>query len=457
MIAAPCRLLHVDLSSGPPPPITLAPPATSLYAVFWWRDIPLGTRRFSAGELPLPSSAVGRLALHAIAPAVGAAVLAQGFRAPLPDGSARKTDDGPPDGAALARFERPLAAVERALADPAEPGPSASLVICTRDRPADLERCLRSLVTIERGFDEIVVVDNGPANPATRAVVARFPGIVYVAEPRPGLSAARNAGVRASRGAIVAFTDDDVIVHPRWPARLRGAFADPAVMAVTGLVLPAELETEAQIAFEFEIGGFGQGFRPIVYGRAFYERMRDWGVPVWRIGAGANMAFRHKAFAAVGLFDERLGAGASGCSEDSEMWYRLLAAGHACHYVPTAVVFHRHRETWDGLRAQVRAYARGHVIALIVQYWNHGDVGNLRRAFLTMPWYYICLLWSGLHGGFGVRHRLMPAEIAGWIAGLRSILSLRYRVAPPAIDGGESVDRASPKRRRGADGHEAEP
>jgi GT2 family glycosyltransferase len=169
------------------------------------------------------------------------------------------------------------------------------------------------------------------------------------------------------------------------------------------------------------------------------------------------MAFRREVFASVGLFDERLGAGASGCSEDSEMWYRLLAAGHSCRYEPTAIVFHRHRETLDGLRSQMRAYARGHVVALFVQYWRHGDAGNLRRAFGQIPRWYLVLLWRGLRGGFGVRQRLLRDEVAGWLAGLGAALRLRRRDAPPTIDGDEAGARVDGEWRAVSTGREAAP
>jgi GT2 family glycosyltransferase len=372
----------------------------------------------------MPESEVREIALRAIAHAVGAVVLPHGFRAPLPEGAARPQDDPPPDAAKISALDAPLAALERAL-DPSAASPSASLVICTRDRPEQLERCLAALTSVGTGFLEIIVVDNGPANPATRAVAERFPGIVYVPEPRTGLSIARNTGVRASRGAIVAFTDDDVIIHPNWPARLRGAFADPATMVVTGLVLPSELETEAQVMFEQELGGFGQGFRPLVYGEEFFSRTRDWGVPVWKLGAGANMAFRREVFDSVGYFDERLGPGASGgCGDDSELWYRILAAGHRCRYEPTAVVFHRHRETWDGMLQQLHSYMHGHVIALFIQYWRHGHTGNVYRALVVLPRYYAFLLLKAFLGRLGARRRLLRTELAGWISGLMASLRM---------------------------------
>jgi SAM-dependent methyltransferase len=132
------------------------------------------------------------------------------------------------------------------------------------------------------------------------------------------------------------------------------------------------------------------------------------------------MGFRREVFDTVGRFDERLGAGASGCSEDSEMWYRVLAAGSRCRYEPAAVVHHYHRADWNDLARQLRDYTRGHVVALFVQYWNHRDWGNLRRVFIALPCYYLWLLKEGCRRGFGPRHRLLPAEFSGWCAGLKA-------------------------------------
>ena len=186
---------------------------------------------------------------------------------------------------------------------------------------------------------------------------------------------------------LIAFTDDDVVVHPGWIGAIREAFVDRGVMAVTGLVLPAELATAAQYAFQTDVLGWGWGYRALDFDRTFFDATKDVGVPAWRLGAGANMAFRREAFDRVGLFDERLGAGASGCSEDSELWYRLLAEGHRCRYWPSAVVLHHHRADWDGLRHQMYSYMRGHVAALFVQFERYRHWGNVYRAFVALPWY----------------------------------------------------------------------
>jgi GT2 family glycosyltransferase len=244
-------------------------------------------------------------------------------------------------------------------------------------------------------------------------------GAVYVAEPRPGLSVARNTGVRAARGRVVAFVDDDTAVHPRWLERLLAGFTGPAVLAVTGLVLPAALDTRAQVVFETTMGGARRGHRPMVFGRDFFAPQVGFGVPVWAIGAGANMAFRREAFERVGLFDERLGAGASGCSEDSELWYRILADGGECRYVPGSVVEHWHRRDMDALRRQAHDYLQGHVAALFVQYANHGHAGNLRRVALTLPKHLLRRTVTELTLGPDARTGVLRAEVAGYLSGLR--------------------------------------
>src|SRR5690606_30811582 len=95
--------------------------------------------------------------------------------------------------------------------------PSVSVVISTADRPDDLRTCLTAL-SAQRyaGRTEIVVVDNRPASGMTPPVVAEFPGVRLVSEPRAGASYGRNAGIHASTGEIIAMTDDDVIAPPEW-------------------------------------------------------------------------------------------------------------------------------------------------------------------------------------------------------------------------------------------------
>jgi GT2 family glycosyltransferase len=128
------------------------------------------------------------------------------------------------------------------------------------------------------------------------------------------------------------------------------------------------------------------------------------------------MTIRREAFKHVGLFDERLGAGTSGCSEDSEFWYRVLAEGWTCRYDPTVVVYHYHRREMESLRQQAYLYMRGHVTALFVQYERYGHWGNLKRIFWVLPRHYARVFFR-IRGRTWSK-RMLIDQIRGCVAGL---------------------------------------
>ncbi len=387
------KIVHVDLDGGTLRSPEPDPRYEGLYVVFWSGGVPVAHRDLLARDLPIPyrDLAVLRHAARRRAPSP-----------PLPQARA------------------------------APPAAAASVVVCTRDRPEILARCLDSLAALTDPPQEIVVVDNAPATAPAREVVGRLPGVRYVVEPAVGLDRARNTGIRESRGEVVAFVDDDVIVHPGWLGGLLHGFTGPSVMAVTGLVLPAELDTEAQLHFETH-WGFNRGYEARTFDAAFFAATRRRTVPIWEIGAGASMAFRREVFTRVGEFDDRLDVGAAGCCGDSELWYRILAEGLTCRYEPSAVAFHRHRRELPALERQIEGYMRGHVASLLVQYEKYGDLGNLLRVFAALPRGYVRMAAKGVAGGFDLRHRLLPAEIRGCVSGLRYYLRHRRprRTAAP--------------------------
>jgi GT2 family glycosyltransferase len=327
----------------------------------------------------------------------------------LPDGSRRTALPDDPAPMPIAQFQA---------------GPTASVVICTRDRPDELARCLASLPRQSYSPAEIIVVDNASRDGRTRQV-AEAAGVIYVREDRPGLDIARNTGAKRAAGEIVAYTDDDVLLHPRWLERLVASFDDPSLGAVTGLVLPGELATEAQLHFE-TYWSFGQGYRRRDFTAAMFAAEPYEVFPVWQIGAGASMAFRRSAIEAVGLFDERLDVGRAGCSGDSEMWYRLLAAGFGCRYEPSAIAFHFHRRAMDGLASQIFHYMRGHSAALLVQYERTNIRANRALALWGKPQWYAGRLFNAF-----VRRRRRPEdrflleEVRGYLSGL--IFYARHR------------------------------
>ncbi|MER6399631.1 glycosyltransferase family 2 protein [Kitasatospora sp. NPDC059973] len=239
---------------------------------------------------------------------------------------------------------------------------TVSVVVCTRDRTEQLRSCLDSLLRTGYPHVEVLVVDNAPRSDATERLVAtRYRDRVrYLREPVPGLARARNRGLAAVHGEVVAFADDDLIIDTGWVGALAGAFgADDRIGCVTGLVLPAELDTPAQAALE-QYGGYSRGFAA-----------RDWSLrdrpddplmrfSVGRFGSGANMAFRTALLRGIGGFDPATGAGTPARGgEELLAFFQMLDAGHTVAYQPDAIVWHRHPRTGDALTRQVFNFGVG--------------------------------------------------------------------------------------------------
>ncbi len=426
MTEQPWTIRHLDLADGV---AELPASDRGVFLVLWWRGLPLGAKALLPAETPFRREQLLDLAAHLIADQLAA-------RGPHAQGPPRAGVDGRAhlplnlEGAATAPL---LDRIDEISTRPPRAAAGLSVVVCTRDRPAMLSDCLASLAAQEAPPGQVVVVDNSPTATA-RAVAEDRPGVTYVHEPRPGLSIARNVGLAAARGEIVAFTDDDVELHADWTQEIVRAFDAPEVDAVTGLVLPASLDTAAQRAFELHLGGFTSRFTPLIFDAGFLAETREMGPQVWRIGAGANMAFRRASLVGLGGFDERLGAGASGCSEDSEFWYRILAAGGVCLYEPRAVVFHHHRRDWKGLRRQHRAYMQGHVAALVAQADRYGAPGDLRRIRRQLPAYFLRTALGGIQTLNGWRLRLLVEEVLGWALGLQYLARPGWRRRTPAAE-----------------------
>ncbi|MBC7688149.1 MAG: glycosyltransferase [Aquabacterium sp.] len=291
-----------------------------------------------------------------------------------------------------------------------------SLIICTRNRAAQLQRCLQNLKALSCLPEEIIVVDNAPTDNATKAITATFDGVKYVKEPRAGLDIARNTGIISALCDIVAFVDDDVIAHPLWAYRIWESFEDSSVAAITGLVIASELDTEAQMIFE-KHWSFNRGYTDQVYDSAFFKATSPTGCPVWEIGAGANMAFRKTVFKTTGLFDELLDAGAAGCNGDSEMWFRILLKGHNIHYTPRAIVFHEHRKDMPGLKKQIFSYMRGFTSAVLIQQQYHPASGYKKfklRGFIRQ--YSKALIKQ--FPAYPLQYKTLLPEIKGVLSGL---------------------------------------
>jgi GT2 family glycosyltransferase len=236
------------------------------------------------------------------------------------------------------------------------------VVLATCRRPERLARTLRTLFAQTYPKLEVLVVDNCPAQPGAAEAVAALddPRVRLLQEPRPGASRARNLGLSAARGELVAFTDDDVDADPDWLGNLVVPFLEDATLGcVTGLILPAQLDTEAEWRFE-QYGGFGKGYLPRTFAVDDEGHGPLYPYNAGLFGSGASAAFRRELITELGGFAEDLGpATAARGGEDLDVYLTVLLAGHRLRYEPAAVVWHELRQDAAHLTRQVHSYGIG--------------------------------------------------------------------------------------------------
>lgn len=193
--------------------------------------------------------------------------------------------------------------------------PNISIVIPTRNRPADIAECIHSVLRA-CDFAELIVVDQSDDRATEQAVATLSdPRLRYLRSALRGATNGRNAGIEASRGEVIAFTDDDCRVSQDWAASIARIFAaDREAAVVCGrVVVPEELAKK----------GYAASFEPEV--REWQGRYpspgHDWGIT-------ANLAARRDVFARIGSFDGLLGPGAPLlCGEETDFLFRVLKAG----------------------------------------------------------------------------------------------------------------------------------
>ena len=234
-----------------------------------------------------------------------------------------------------------------------------TIAVCTRDRPELLRDWLRAAIGLHPPPGEILIVDNAPTSDRTRLLAEEF-GVRYTCEPTPGLDRARDLAWRQTTTQIVAFVDDDARLDRRYVAAVASSFFAPSIGGMTGLTLPFEVRTFYQEMFE-RIEGMGKGFVPKMFGRG----ANAVGFETWRLGAGANMAFRREVLESIGGFDPRLDVGTrTRGGGDLDILYRVLGAGWLIRYEPQALVFHIHREDKAALLKQMVDWGTGYVAYL---------------------------------------------------------------------------------------------
>src|SRR6516162_639294 len=211
---------------------------------------------------------------------------------------------------------------------PAADWPKISVIVCTYNGARTLRECLSALTDLDYPNYEVIVINDGSTDDT--AAIARDYSVRLIRQPNKGLSAARNTGLAASAGEIVAYIDDDAFPHRYWLRYLAAAFARSSHVGIGGPNLPPAGD------------GFITECVAASPGNPLHVLLSD---ELAEHIPGCNMAYRKEALVAIGGFDPRFRA----AGDDVDICWRLQDRGSTIGYCPTAVVWHHRRNS-------IRAY-----------------------------------------------------------------------------------------------------
>jgi O-antigen biosynthesis protein len=225
----------------------------------------------------------------------------------------------------------------REIADLRLEWPKISVVVCAYNGDQLIEKCLVSLTETHYPNLEVIVCDDGSTD-RTLEIARGFP-FEILELPRGGLSAARNAGIAASTGEIVAFLDADAMCHPEWPYHLALSLEEDGVVATGGPNLPVPDTDLVERAVAASPGG------PV---EVLVADDRAEHVP------GCNMAFRREVLVEIGGFDRIYTA----AGDDVDVCWKILDLGYEIGFAPAAQVFHHRRDTVRRYLKQQKGYGK---------------------------------------------------------------------------------------------------
>jgi glycosyltransferase involved in cell wall biosynthesis len=225
---------------------------------------------------------------------------------------------------------------------------SVSIAVPTRNRPAQIDGCVRTILALD-GFADLIVVDQSDGDDTAKLMATIADSrLRYIRSETRGVTNGRNIAIHESGSDIVAFTDDDCRVHADWVPQIVRLFSeDEDVAVVCGRVIVPE---------EIRNTGYAEAFEPHVrtWLRRYPPLGRDWGIT-------ANFSIRRTAIARVGDFDPFLGAGAplkSGGEPD--FLFRVLRAGYKVLNAEEVVVDHYGiRKPGEEFRKLILGYGYG--------------------------------------------------------------------------------------------------
>ena len=224
--------------------------------------------------------------------------------------------------------------------------PRVSVVVCAYNAERTIGECLDGVAALDYPDVEVIVVDDGSTD--ATADIAAGRGARVIRTPNRGLSSARNTGLSAATGAIVAYLDSDAFPDPHWLRYLAASFEDSTHVAIGGPnIAPLDSAPVAQCVARAPGGPT----------HVLLSDLEAEHIP------GCNMAFRRETLVQIGGFDPRYDA----AGDDVDVCWRLMEHGWTLGFSPAAMVWHHPRDSVRAYWRQQRGYGRAE--ALLERRW----------------------------------------------------------------------------------------
>jgi len=261
-----------------------------------------------------------------------------------------------------------------------------SLILATVNRVKEVKRFLQSLAKQTYTNFELIVVDQNPDNRLV-PILDAFKSVFYIVHLRstPGLSRARNIGLRYIKGDIVAFPDDDCWYPPHLLERVSHIFTNTSIDGVTGMAVDGSGKP---------LGGWDKkpGFLNI------YN--------VWRRAISYTIFLRNEVVCTLGEFDENLGVGAStpwGSGEETDYLLKAIKKGFSIYYEPTIKIYHPQKNI-SSKKALHYARGMGYVLRKhqyspwFFIYWQLRSLVGIGEAIIRGDWQKAMIRWAYVKG-----------------------------------------------------------
>lgn len=216
--------------------------------------------------------------------------------------------------------------------------PMVSVVICAYNAERTMRPCLESLRKLDYPEYEVVIVDDGSRD-RTAEIAMDFPEFRLIRQPNKGLSVARNVGLHAARGEIIAYTDSDCVVDPHWLTLMVRAMSEKGLDGCGGPNYAPHEEGWVEACCAASPGAPCH----VLTAEDAAEHL-----------AGCNMIYTKAALLKVGGFDPQFTA----AGDDVDMCWRILDSGMRLGFCPAAFVWHFRRNTIKAYYGQQRGYGR---------------------------------------------------------------------------------------------------